>query len=51
MPERLPEGLRSQPEAILISKDAHDVLEVLKFELEFFQSGGYGRAVRSKAGR
>ena len=30
-----------------MSDDKRDVLEVLKFELEFLQQGGYGRSVRT----
>ncbi len=28
-------------------KDDRDVLEVLKFELDFIEKGGYGRSVRT----
>lgn len=28
-------------------KDDRDILEILKFELEFIESGGYGRSVRT----
>lgn len=30
-----------------MSADDRDVLEVLKFELDFLESGGYGRSVRT----
>lgn len=30
-----------------MSKDDRDVLEVLKFELDFIEKGGYGRSVRT----
>lgn len=30
-----------------MSDDKRDVLEVLKFELEFLEQGGYGRSVRT----
>ncbi len=30
-----------------MSKDERDVLEILKFELEFLEQGGYGRSVRT----
>jgi hypothetical protein len=30
-----------------MSKDKRDILEVLKFELEFLEQGGYGRSVRT----
>ena len=30
-----------------MSDDRRDVLEVLKFELEFLEQGGYGRSVRT----
>jgi len=30
-----------------MNKDDRDVLEVLKFELEFIEKGGYGRSVRT----
>jgi hypothetical protein len=30
-----------------MSKDYRDILEVLKFELQFLEHGGYGRSVRT----
>jgi hypothetical protein len=30
-----------------MSKDDRDILEILKFELEFLENGGYGRSVRT----
>jgi hypothetical protein len=30
-----------------MAKDERDILEVLKFELDFLQQGGYGRSVRT----
>jgi hypothetical protein len=30
-----------------MAKDDRDILEVLKFELEFLEQGGYGRSVRT----
>jgi len=30
-----------------MSKDTRDILEVLKFELNFLEQGGYGRSVRT----
>jgi hypothetical protein len=30
-----------------MAKDDRDILEVLKFELRFLESGGYGRSVRT----
>ncbi len=30
-----------------MAKDERDVLEVLKFELDFIEKGGYGRSVRT----
>ena len=31
-----------------MSTDTRDVLEVLKFELDFLEQGGYGRSVRTR---
>lgn len=28
-------------------RDTHDILELLKFELQFLEQGGYGRSVRT----
>ena len=30
-----------------MAKDDRDILDILKFELEFLESGGYGRSVRT----
>ncbi len=30
-----------------MAKDDRDILQILKFELEFLESGGYGRSVRT----
>ena len=30
-----------------MAKDDRDILEILKFELEFLENGGYGRSVRT----
>lgn len=32
---------------VTMAKDTRDILKVLKFELDFVESGGYGRSVRS----
>jgi hypothetical protein len=34
-------------EAILMSKDDRDILEILRTELDFVEKGGYGRSVRT----
>jgi hypothetical protein len=34
-------------EAVTMSEDKRDILEVLKFELSFLEQGGYGRSVRT----
>ncbi len=31
----------------MVKKDERDILEVLKFELNFLEQGGYGRSVRT----
>ncbi len=36
-----------QPKEISLEKDDRDLLEVLKFELDFVESGGYGRSVHT----
>ena len=36
-----------QPREISLEKDDRDLLEVLKFELDFVESGGYGRSVHT----
>ena len=36
-----------KPREISLEKDDRDLLEVLKFELDFVESGGYGRSVRT----
>ena len=33
-----------------MQKDERDLLEVLKFELEFLEQGGYGRSPRTPGG-
>ncbi len=46
----LPSGFSSGPNApkeISLEKDDRDLLEVLKFELDFVESGGYGRSVHT----
>jgi len=40
------ESYRSRQE-VAMAKDDRDVLEVLKFELEFLEKGGYGRSPRT----
>src|SRR5437660_11140151 len=37
----------SIPAEVLMSSDGRDILEVLKFELNFLEQGGYGRSVRT----
>lgn len=46
----MPAGFNSErvtPKEISLEKDDRDLLEVLKFELDFVESGGYGRSVRT----
>jgi len=46
----MPVGFNTEtvrPKEISLEKDGRDLLEVLKFELDFVESGGYGRSVRT----
>jgi hypothetical protein len=46
----IPAGSHSEavkPKEISLEKDDRDLLEVLKFELDFVESGGYGRSVHT----
>jgi hypothetical protein len=41
-------GLRHRrPRRCIVSTDKRDILDVLKFELNFLEQGGYGRSVRT----
>ncbi len=47
IPMSASEGETIEARAIPLHKDDRDVLEVLKFELDFLESGGYGRSVHT----
>ena len=44
---RVPAKADQEEEVVTMANDDRDILEMLRFELEFIEQGGYGRSVRT----